>query len=198
MGAATKNSAGLFCLRIELEDLTPAIWRRVWVDDRSSLSALHHTIQAAMGWTDAHLHEFRIGGVIYAIPHPEDDPERAIVDERRARLRKALDDISMFSYQYDFGDSWQHTITVEKRAPMPEHWHGCAFVEAGERACPPEDSGGPSGYQTFLDQLGDNPKHTEVRKFKQWAGKGFDPRKFDRHAANAALSRMAWNRWGDT
>ena len=198
MGAARKNSAGLMCLHIELDDLTPAIWRRVWVEDRTSLGALHHTVQAAMGWTDAHLHEFRIGGVIHAIPHPEDDPKRAIVDERRTLLRKALDGISVFSYMYDFGDSWQHTITVEKRVPMPQHWPGCAIVDAGERACPPEDSGGSSGYQEFIDQLAGNPRHAEVRKFKQWAGKDFDPKKFDRHAVNACLARMAWNRWGDT
>lgn len=198
MGATRTNSAGLLCLRVELDDLTPAIWRRVWVKDRSWLSALHHIIQAAMGWTDAHLHEFKIGDVVYAIPHPDDDPKRAIVDERRVLLFKALDGISVFSYHYDFGDSWQHTITVEKRVPVPEHWAGCAVVEAGERACPPEDSGGSSGYQEFIDQLASNPRHAEVRMFKQWAGKDFDPRKFDRHATNACLSRMAWNRWGDT
>ena len=198
MGAATKSSAGLLCLRIELDDLTPAIWRRVWVEGSISLSTLHHTIQAAMGWTDAHLHEFKIGDVIYAKPHPEDDPKRAIVDERRALVRKTLDGISAFSYRYDFGDAWRHTITVEQRAPMPQHWPGCASVDAGERACPPEDSGGPFGYQKFIDQLAGNPRHAEVRTFKQWAGKDFDPKKFDRHATNAALARMAWNRWGDT
>ena len=30
----------------------------------------------------------------------------------------------------------------------------------------------------------------------QWAGEDFDPLRFDRRAANAALLRMAWNAWG--
>ncbi len=150
-----------------------------------------------MGWTDAHLHEFQIGGVIYATPHPEDDVDRVIVDERRAQLHKVLQGISRFGYLYDFGDSWQHTISVEKIVPPPEHPRGCAYVEAGERACPPEDAGGSHSYQEFLNQFTKNPKHKDVRGFLEWAGEDFDPGGFDRHAANAALLRMAWNQWGD-
>ena len=113
------------------------------------------------------------------------------------QLHKVLDGIVRFGYLYDFGDSWEHTITVEKVAPPPEHSLGSAYVEAGERACPPEDSGGSHGYQTFLDQFAKNRRHKEVREFQTWAGPDFDPNRFDRHAANAALLRMAWNQWGD-
>ncbi len=149
-----------------------------------------------MGWTDAHLHEFKIGAVTYATPHPEDWPERIIVDERSVQLHKVLNGIRRFVYTYDFGDSWEHTITVEKLAPPPEHSRGCGYVEAGERACPPEDAGGSHGYQEFLDQFAKNPRHKDVREFQRWAGQDFNPVQFDRHAANAALLRMAWNQWG--
>ncbi len=197
MAKAKARAARLYCLRIELEDITPAIWRRVLIEDGASLIRLHHTIQAAMGWTDAHLHEFQIGGVIYATPHPEDDIDRVIVDERRVRLLDVLKGISRFGYQYDFGDDWQHTVTVEKVAPAPQLWRGGAYVEAGERACPPEDAGGAHSYQEFLDQLAKDPRHEQVREFLDWAGDDFDPARFDRYAANAALLRMAWNQWGD-
>lgn len=197
MAKSKATSGKLYCLRIELEGIAPAIWRRIWIEGNASLIKLHHTIQAAMGWTDAHLHEFQIGGVIYATPHSEDAPDRVIVDERRVRLDKVLTRISRFGYMYDFGDDWQHTLTVEKVVPLPEHWRGCAYLEAGERACPPEDAGGPYSYQEFLDRLTKNPRHKEVREFLSWAGQDFDPNRFDRHAANAALLRMAWNQWGD-
>jgi Plasmid pRiA4b ORF-3-like protein len=99
-------------------------------------------------------------------------------------------------YLYDFGDSWQHTIAVEKIVPLPKHPRGCGFVEAGEWACPPDDAGGCYGYQKFLDQFAKNSKSKEVREFLSWAGEDFDPNQFDRHAANATLLRMAWNQWG--
>lgn len=197
MARSKTTSASLYCLRVELEGITPAIWRRIWIEGGTPLIKLHHTIQAAMGWTDAHLHEFKIGADVYATPHSEDWPERIIIDERSAQLHKILNGISRFEYMYDFGDSWMHTITVEKVAPPPEHPRGCAYVEAGERACPPEDTGGSHSYQEFLEQFAKNRRHKEVREFQTWAGQDFNPDRFDRHAANAALLRMAWNQWGD-
>ena len=195
--ATTKKSTGsLYCLRIELEGVTPLIWRQFWVEGDTTLIQLHHTIQAVMGWADSHLHEYQIGGARYRMPHPDDDLDDEAIDDRTVSLNKVLKGISHFGYQYDFGDAWNHTITVEKTEPMPEHPRGCAFIEEGERACPPEEAGGPFQYQEFLDQLAKNPQHKEVRTFLRWAGEDFDPNQFDRHAANAALLRMAWNQWG--
>ena len=72
---------------------------------------------------------------------------------------------------------------------------GFAWVEAGERACPPDDAGGSGGYQAFLDQLEDDPYGDETKSFQEWAGLDFDPERFDRQAVNATISRMLWNRW---
>jgi hypothetical protein len=198
MATRKKSAKKLYCLRIELDQIKPLIWRRFWIEGDTTLSKLHHSIQAIMGWTDAHLHQFQIGGAAYAIPDPEaDDPARPVVDERFVTMDRVAKGISSFGYMYDFGDGWQHTITIEQVKPLPEHPRGCAFVEAGERACPPEDAGGSHSYQEFLDDLAANPKRTEVRQFLRWAGTDFDPSRFDRHAANAALLRMAWNQWSD-
>lgn len=185
------------CLRIELEDITPAIWRRLWIDGGVTLIRLHHAIQAAMGWTDAHLHSFHIGETTYAVPDEMDDPGEAIVDERTVRLDKALNGRSTFEYTYDFGDGWRHRLTVEQVTKANESSHTYGHVEAGERACPPEDCGGPYSYQEMLDALKNDRNGKEAREFLEWAGEDFDPERFDRHAANAALLRMAWNRWGD-
>ena len=63
MAKSPTKSGSVYRLRIELDNVKPTIWRRVWVEGHASLLNLHHTIQAAMGWTDAHLHEFQIGGL---------------------------------------------------------------------------------------------------------------------------------------
>lgn len=177
-------------LFISLDGIEPPIWRRIWVDGGFTLHALHHILQAAMGWTDAHLHDFHIDGRRYALPDPDEDT----LDERAVRLDTLLKKGMEFTYQYDFGDSWEHHIKVEKVEPV-EQPYGAGVVEDGENACPPEDSGGIPGYQEFLDNWWKAPTGKAAKDFLRWAGKGFDPTRFDQHATNAALLRMAWNHW---
>ncbi len=191
-----KSAAKAYTLRIELQGIEPLVWRRLLVDGDATLGKLHHYIQATMGWTDAHLHEFEIGGKTYAKPHPEDDLEREIVDEHRVRLDRVAAVGDHFSYLYDFGDSWQHRIVVERVELLDEDQRGYAYVSAGERACPPEDVGGAAAYMDFMEQISRRPLDDEGFRLLRWAGEDFDPARFDRHAANAALLRMAWNRWG--
>ena len=47
-------------LLMELEDITPRIWRRVDVPTGITLATLHEVIQAVMRWEYAHLFEFRV------------------------------------------------------------------------------------------------------------------------------------------
>ncbi|MBU2807239.1 plasmid pRiA4b ORF-3 family protein [Acidithiobacillus ferrooxidans F221] len=182
-------------LQVTLEGIDPPIWRWVWVESDMSLHALHHILQAAMGWTGAHLHEFTIDGRHYGIPHPDDLREVPVQDERKVKLGSLLKKGLSFSYLYDFGDSWNHLIGVKKVETKDEPY-GAAFVEAGEGACPPEDSGGIPGYQDFLELYQTKPKSKDVREFLRWAGEDFNPFLFDRHATNAALLRLGWNQWG--
>lgn len=77
-----------------------------------------------------------------------------------------------------------------------EPW-GEAQVIDGARACPPEDVGGPRGYEAFLDTLSDDPDSEQAARYRNWIGPGFDAELFDLRAANAALLRMASNRWGN-
>ena len=188
----------LITLRIELVGTTPLVWRRITLDGRSSFANLHHVIQAAMGWHDAHLHQFRINNRYIGVPDPESDaPEWHTEDERKVFLNRVLTDDAVFTYLYDFGDGWQHRVTVEaiedvKPSPSDE---GFAWVESGERACPPDDAGGSGGYQDFLDQLENDPYGDETKAFQEWAGLDFDPARFDRQAVNATIARMLWNRW---
>jgi hypothetical protein len=189
----------LYTLLIELhpDEIRPAIWRRLVVDGRVSLARLHHFIQAAFGWTDAHLHEFTINEIRYMEPHSEemmDDIETR--DERKGYLNRLLVDGDTFVYLYDFGDGWSHNITVEEIEMVEDDPHGDAYVAGGERACPPEDVGGCTGYHGFLETILGNPHSEEARRLLTWAGGEFNPDLFDRLAANAAIQRMLWNGWG--
>lgn len=190
-----RNLTHTYTLRVELEGVQPLIWRRLLVDGSVSLGSLHHYIQAAMGWTDAHLHEFQIAGQVFATPHPDDDPERRVSDERHAKLSKLVKAGDHFVYLYDFGDNWSHRIVVEAVDPERREPTGVAEVAAGERACPPEDVGGAESYMEFVEAITRRRTSEEAQDWLAWAGMDFDPERFDRIAANAALLRMAWNRW---
>jgi len=190
----------LFTLHVQIRDIDPPIWRRVQVEGGDSLRKLHHILQAALGWHDAHLHEFEIDGKAYVMMDIEDmlefmDPEKTF-DDRKVKLEKVAHEGLRFVYKYDFGDCWDHDIVVEKIDIVKTEPYGCAHIVAGARACPPEDVGGPHGYQRFLETLREHPKSEEARDLRLWAGRDFDAELFDRRAANAALLRMASNGWG--
>lgn len=188
----------LFTLRMDLVGTEQTIWRRIRVDGRIRLNALHHVLQAAMGWSDAHLHEFRIEGRHYGVPNPEyDDLAWEMLDEKKYRLNQLLAAADECIYLYDFGDSWTHRITVEDVRDLADDGDaaGTAFVADGCGACPPDDAGGVNAYDEFIASQESAPYGEETQRLRKWAGLDFDPDRFDRHAANAAIARMLWNRW---
>lgn len=192
----SQSSPSHCILLVELLDIKPTIWRRVHVDGRIRLDALHHILQTAMGWSDAHLHEFEIRGKHYGTPDPE-YADLEMLDEKKIRLNQLLDVGDICIYLYDFGDSWQHRITVESIEDLDDVDAnvGNAWIENGEGACPPEDVGGTGGYQEMLNALENAPYGEDAIQFREWAGLDFDPGRFDRLAANAAIDRLLWNRW---
>lgn len=102
----------VFQLKIALDRMRPPVWRRVLVSAGATLGDLHRIIQVVLGWDDDHLHAFTTEAGRYADPYQElDDCD----DENGIRLSRALSRIgATISYLYDFGDSWAHTITLEK------------------------------------------------------------------------------------
>ncbi|HVB01155.1 MAG TPA: plasmid pRiA4b ORF-3 family protein, partial [Acidimicrobiales bacterium] len=98
-------------LKISLDYLEPEIWRRLLVPGDCTLARLHHIFQAAMGWTDYHLHSFEVRGRRYGVPNP--DWGDNVLDESRNRLTQIVAAGDRFTYEYDFGDSWTHGIIVE-------------------------------------------------------------------------------------
>jgi hypothetical protein len=174
-------------LRIELQHITPLIWRRVRVAEAVTLATLHRILQAAMGWTDSHLHEFEIARRRYGVPDDEWPESEPLVDERHARLQSFVEArVHRFHYTYDFGDNWQHVIKIEDLVPRSTD-QPLAVCIAGENRCPPEDVGAASGYAEFLGIV-KNSRHPEHADMLAWAGGPFDPTEFNIDLANHRLA----------
>lgn len=183
----SKGNPTIYRVKIALRHVAPPIWRRIEVPADTKLGKFHRILQAAMGWTDAHLHAYRVGGVTYGVPDP-DSPDDKTVNERNVRLDRIAGEGDKLIYEYDFGDGWEHELKIEKVLPAESAVHYPRCTE-GRRACPPEDCGGSPGYEHLLEVLRD-PKHEEHEEMHEWIGGDFDPEAFDLDAANRALWRL--------
>ncbi len=176
----------IYQFRLFLEEVRPLVWRRIQVPADYTLAHLHKVIQAVMDWQDYHLHEITIAGRAYGPPDPE--AEQQVLDERNVQLRDL--DLSLgdhLQYVYDFGDNWQHVLEFEKAlARGPEAVY--PICVGGECSTPPEDVGGASGYEEFLEALS-HPRHEEHKHMKEWVGRPFDPRAFSLAEANERLRK---------
>ena len=167
----------IFQLKITLQNIKPLVWRRVLVDAGSYLSDVHEVIQAAFGWWNHHLYDFEVDAKRYGVSDPNDDWSTPAIDEGFIRLDSIATVGSTIDYTYDFGDGWNHEVIVEKRFPATSGTSVPVCV-GGRRACPPEDCGGPWGYQELLDILAD-PAHPEHQERTKWLDRPFDPDAFD-------------------
>lgn len=173
-------------LRISIDGIQPAIWRRLVIPAHWNLEHLHLGIQAAFNWWNYHLHEFHIGGLRFGdVALLEDgagpdDPR--VFDEREVQLKDFSRSGSTFAYTYDFGDNWRHTVELEEWLWL-DIFPKKAICEDGAFARPPEDVGGISGYEHFLEVIGDpdDPEHADI---KRWCGGYFDPEWFDLDIVN--------------
>jgi hypothetical protein len=183
----TASEAPVYQIKVTLEHSKPPIWRRLLVPGDVTLEHLHYIIQVAMGWTNSHLHQFIVDGLYFGEPHPDYGLE--MHDHRRIRLNAVTTEIGYkFTYEYDFGDSWTHTLLVEKIAE-PEPGRQYPMCVKGKRACPPEDVGGVWGYEEFLEAISD-PDHPEHEMYLEWIGGEFDPEAFDLEETNEMLREL--------
>lgn len=177
----------IYQLKVTLKDIRPPIWRRIQVPSNISLNKLHRILQEVMPWYDCHLHQFIIGGVYYGTPDPDFISETK--SDRTVKLNQVIaGPKARCMYEYDFGDSWEHEIVVEKVLP-PEEGVRYPICLAGKRACPPEDVGGTPGYARFLEAIR-NPEHEEHAEWLEWVGGSFDPEACDLDEINRGLKSI--------
>lgn len=188
-----------YLLRIRMLHIEPEIRRRFVVPADITLDRLHDVIQIVMGWLDYHLHEFIIGRQKYTEDHEmkeygREDSRYRLVDLIKRKGRN-------FTYIYDFGDYWEHEITLEDSRYVDSELKAEVQCLEGEGACPPEDVGSVSGFYEFCQAMAD-PGHEEHEECRTWYGGEFRREHFDVFEVNYELMKyLRWSRdrelpWG--
>ena len=181
--AKAQPGTSIVTLKIALRDIRPPVWRRLMVPGKMNLGQFSEVILAAMGWNGYHLHAFDIGGEQYG----DQSNTENVANENRLTLNHIVKSgLVRFVYTYDFGDDWDHVVTIEKPRPAVEGLFYPACI-AGKRNCPPEDCGGPGGYEEMLGILAD-PGHPERDERIEWLGEEFDSEAFDIARVNTILA----------
>jgi hypothetical protein len=168
----------LYQLKIRIQIRGFDIWRRVLVPSNFSFRHLHRAIQAVFDWQDYHLHLFeaRKRRSRTKLIIMDDDPETLecfeygsydILQERFTALKDILPDHHEVIYEYDFGDSWRHSIVLEKTV-RSDAFEATYLDGQGER--PPEDVGGAGGYAEYVRIMADDsdPEHESMKMWAQW------------------------------
>lgn len=179
------NIARVLTIRISLEGIEPAIWRSFVVREDISLHEFHEIIQTVMDWTDTHLYNFVIRNTEYTDEETAAELEGSKIADTVSLRSLKLKNGDTFKYLYDFGDGWMHKLKIEGVA-APETGIEYPVCLAGARSCPPEDCGGPPGYEEFLNIFND-PGHEEHESMREWAGPFFDPEDYDVELTNVLL-----------
>lgn len=182
-------------ITVTLRDVAPKVSRALEVPVAIPLDRLHETLQAAFGWHNAHLYRFCIGAPYqwgaerWVMPDFVDSPEDLPAD--KTTLTQALDKAggAGLTYLYDFGDDWEHEIKAGlTTAADPDKTYPRLVEISGN--CPPEDIGGPPGYDMFVQAMAD-PKHPEHKNLKAWYGGPFDPAKPNEKVLKANVTKLA-------
>lgn len=175
------DTARVLRLRVELDRTEPMVWRRIDLRASATFWDLHVAIQDAFGWLGYHAHEFEVGPVTLGVP--DEYSANDIVPGWSASLGSYLGKLRSFSYVYDFGDDWRHSIHLEEMCAADGGTYPRCL--AGENAAPPEDCGGVHGFEEFKQVL-EKPGTARYREMREWLKDGharvywpFDPLAFD-------------------
>lgn len=185
-----------FRVRLDLKGAKPPIWRRLELSGDLTLPRVHDVIQAAMGWSNSHLHRFRTAAD-YRAPYfltqfdlEEGDEGMLEDDVRLDQLLTAKGD-ELF-YEYDFGDGWHHVLKLEAILDEPPATAQCL---TGKLACPPEDCGGLGGYNELATWVrgGYDDAHLpdvfdDADDAREWLPLDWHPDHFDLDQVNASLA----------
>lgn len=183
------NINQVYQLKIVLQDTQPQIWRRIQLSADSTFLELHMAVQLAMGWKCSHMFEFMLNDLRIGLEDEFDDMGDEKLDADEETLCDFISETGQsFTYLYDFGDDWEHEITLEKiLTEQPGVKHPVCID--GAMACPPEDSGGVHGFYEKLEAI-KNPQDKEEEYLKEWMGANYNPEVFNPEAANKKLLQI--------
>ena len=210
-----KPFSKIYQFKITLLETNPPVWRRIQVPGCYTFWDLHCAITDAFGWLDYHLHLFEINDPKtnslnppnpplkehFGIPDPDGmhDEDMGYVTKpswlttisRCFTLKPEIN--NQAEYSYDFGDGWHHSVVLEKIMVRTDkklaNTYPCCID--GENACPPEDCGGPWGYERFKKSIAyhNAEDHEEMLK---WVGGWFDPIWFDKELVRFGDPDLRW------
>lgn len=214
---APPDEPNLLTVHLALDDTEPLIWRRLTLPGDLCLGEVHEVLQAAMGWSDSHLHRFFLDeawGYRHFVTEEDLDEgeEGTLEDDVRLDqiLREAGDTLT---YIYDFGDGWEHTLRLESVATLPStevastHQaglgddtspaaYGLVTCLDGGGACPPEDVGGIPGYEEMAEWArydfddAHAPHGHDATQLRQWIPAGWHPDAFSLDEVNEQLEAL--------
>ena len=177
----------MYQLRISIEGITPPIWRTVQVSENYSLYKLHHIIQKIFGWKNSHIWCFRAEGEDSPITNPWLWGGGTTRWDKTVKLKTILKkEGDSILYEYDMGDSWKHTIVLEKASDEKIKKSACTD---GKRAGPPEDCGGIGGYNEMVHHLL-HPEKEGYLELLEWLDEDYDPEAFDIADVNRNLRSL--------
>lgn len=187
-----------FTATLKLKDSKPPVTRKLEIPD-VTFGELHEIIQVALGWTNSHLHNFRVGRDWLLGPVMEDDGLGSAFafgaseeDDEEGCWLSELDDVerSSIHYTYDFGDSWEVEVKLSAPKPMQDGVLYPRIID-GKRPHPPDDCGGVWGYEELCEimrkPVADLTEDEEERV--EWCGR-FDPDTVDLAVINAEYQEI--------
>ncbi|OGV99380.1 MAG: hypothetical protein A2Z59_03005 [Nitrospinae bacterium RIFCSPLOWO2_02_39_17] len=186
-----KIDCPIYQIKIILSGSKPPIWRRFLIESNENLYKLHQVTQVVMGWTNSHMHQYRQNKLYYGTPGKESESDFGFktLDEKKYKINQVMDKPrTKIIYEYDFGDSWDHDLILEKTLTKDEKFNYPICLD-GAMACPPEDCGGLGGYYNLLDII-KNPEHEEHEEMMEWLGGEFNPGEFDLESINKILKKI--------
>ena len=183
-------------IKVSIKYIEPVIWRRLRIPGNITFQQLHQIVQAAFGWLDYHLYKFECNKIVVTIPDDDYAPGELYgediteLNSKITKINELFDANDSCEYEYDFGDSWEHEIIIEKRLKDTKK-NGIPECLNGARQSPPEDVGGTGGYKNFLNIIKDkkNPERAEMLSWaeKDTKGRIFDPEYFNINEVNRRL-----------
>lgn len=194
------ENSSTFQFKIQIKGITkPPVWRRITVPSYFTFLHLHHIIQAAFGWTNSHLFLFSEKGFdskrLITQTYEDMDPgDSEFIEAEDVKLTDVFkEEKQIFTYIYDWGDNWEHKVTLEKIIPEISKTPDC---HAGKGKCPPEDCGSIWGYSDIKEILKD-PDHSEYESYIEWLGlengESWNPNEFDLNFTKKILQNMFKN-----